>query len=60
MQLVRALIDNGKDHDLRIYPPGAHGVAYNGPSYFLLYQQYVNYLNRHLKSEKRIPLLEEN
>ena len=59
MQLVRALIDNGKDHDLRIYPPGAHGVAYNGPSYFLLYQQYVNYLDRHLKSEKRIPLLEE-
>jgi len=60
MQLVRALIDNGKDHDLRIYPPGAHGVAYNGPSYFLLYQQYVNYLQRHLKSEKRVPLLQED
>ncbi|MDN5200049.1 DPP IV N-terminal domain-containing protein [Fulvivirgaceae bacterium BMA10] len=49
MQLVKALIDNGKDVDLRIYPPGAHGVAYNGKSYVLLYQQYVDYLNKYLK-----------
>ncbi len=48
-QLVKALIDNGKDADLRIYPPGAHGVAYNGASYLLLYQQYVDYLATHLK-----------
>lgn len=53
MQLVKALIDNGKDADLRIYPPGAHGVAYNGPSYVLLYSQYVNYLNQHLKSDTK-------
>ncbi|MEN7546906.1 DPP IV N-terminal domain-containing protein [Rapidithrix thailandica] len=49
MQLVKALIDKGKDADLRIYPPGAHGVAYNYPSYVLLYQQYTDYLNKHLK-----------
>lgn len=54
MQLVKALIDNGKDHDLRIYPPGAHGVAYSGPSYVLLYTQYLNYLNEHLKSTQKV------
>ncbi|MEM9982491.1 MAG: S9 family peptidase, partial [Bacteroidota bacterium] len=48
-QLIKALIDNGKDADLRIYPPGAHGVAYNSASYLLLYQQYVDYLATHLK-----------
>ena len=53
MQLVKALIDNGKDADLRIYPPGAHGVTYNGPSYVLLYTQYVDYLNEHLKTENK-------
>ncbi|NMM49750.1 S9 family peptidase [Marinigracilibium pacificum] len=51
-QLVKKLIDNGKDADLRIYPPGAHGVAYSGPSYVLLYQQYTDYLNKHLKSQQ--------
>lgn len=49
MQLVKAFIDAGKDVDLRIYPPGAHGVAYNGASYSLLFQQYTDYLNKHLK-----------
>lgn len=49
MQLVKALTDAGKDADLRIYPPGAHGVAYNGPSYLLLYSTYTDYLNEHLK-----------
>lgn len=49
MQLVNALIDAGKDHDLRIYPPGAHGVAYNSASYMLLYQQYTDYLEKNLK-----------
>ncbi|MCX2744502.1 alpha/beta fold hydrolase [Mangrovivirga sp. M17] len=52
-QLVKKLIDNGKDADLRIYPPGAHGVAYSGPSYVLLYQQYVDYLNKYLRSNKQ-------
>ncbi|MFP4090750.1 MAG: S9 family peptidase [Cyclobacteriaceae bacterium] len=50
-QFVKALIDAGKDHELRIYPPGAHGVAYNGQSYVLLYQQYTDFLDKHLKAE---------
>ena len=49
MQLVKALTDAGKDADLRIYPPGAHGVAYSAASYVLLYQTYTDYLNQHLK-----------
>jgi dipeptidyl-peptidase-4 len=48
-QLVSALIAKSKDVDLKIYPAGAHGVAYDRASYFLLYQQYVDYLNKHLK-----------
>ncbi len=50
-QLVNALEDAGKDADLRIYPPGAHGVAYNSSSYVLLMQQYTDYLNKYLKGE---------
>jgi dipeptidyl-peptidase 4 len=47
-QLMNALEDAGKDADLRIYPPGAHGVAYSPTTYLLLYQQYVDYLGKHL------------
>ncbi|GAB3929025.1 S9 family peptidase [Larkinella terrae] len=50
MQLMNALEDAGKDADLRIYPPGAHGVAYSGTSSLLLYQQYTDYLERYLKN----------
>ena len=53
-QLMNALEDAGKDADLRIYPPGAHGVAYSPTTYVLLYQQYVDYLNEHLKSDNVI------
>lgn len=56
MQLVKALIDNGKDADLRIYPPGAHGVAYSGKSYILLYSQYMAYLDRHLKEKMPVKM----
>jgi dipeptidyl-peptidase-4 len=49
-QLVKALIDKGKDADLRIYPPGAHGVAYDATSYVLLYSQYMDYLQKYLKN----------
>lgn len=49
MQMVTAFTNAGKDIDLRIYPPGAHGVAYNQQSYLLLHQVYTRYLNRHLK-----------
>ncbi len=49
MQLLTALINGGKDFDLRIFPPGAHGAAYNLQSYMLLIQVYYNYLDRYLK-----------
>ncbi|GAB4015493.1 S9 family peptidase [Spirosoma migulaei] len=49
-QLMNALEDAGKDADLRIYPPGAHGVAYSAGTQLLLYQQYTNYLETYLKS----------
>lgn len=49
MQMVTAFTNAGKDIDLRIYPPGAHGVAYNQQSYLLLHQVYMSYLNRHLR-----------
>lgn len=49
MQLMTRLSSSGKDADLRIYPPGAHGVAYNPTSFVLLYETYTKYLNKHLK-----------
>jgi len=49
-QLVNALEDAGKDADLRIYPPGAHGVAYSAKTQLLLFQQYTTYLETNLKS----------
>ncbi|GAB2517782.1 S9 family peptidase [Spirosoma aerophilum] len=49
-QLMNALEDAGKDADLRIYPPGAHGVAYSAGTQLLLYQQYTNYLEMNLKN----------
>lgn len=48
-QLVNALEDAGKDADLRIYPPGAHGVAYSAATQLLLFQQYTTYLETNLK-----------
>ena len=49
MQLLRALTDAGKDADLRIFPPGAHGVSYNTQSFLLLHEIYTNHLNNHTK-----------
>lgn len=49
-QLMNALEDAGKDADLRIYPPGAHGVAYSANTQLLLYQQYTTYLENYLKN----------
>lgn len=49
MQMITAFTNAGKDVDIRIYPQGGHGVAYNQQSYLLLYQTYTNYLNRFLK-----------
>lgn len=49
MQMVTAFTNTGKDVELRIYPKGDHGVAYNQQSFLLLHQVYTNFLNRHLR-----------
>jgi len=48
-QLVQALTSAGKDFDLKIYPPGNHGIAYDLTSYILLQRQYFEYLEKHFK-----------
>lgn len=47
-QLLNAFIQAGKDVDLRIYPPGDHGCAYDLTSYLLLMNQYTDFLIEHL------------
>ena len=49
MQLLTALTNAGKDADLRIYPPGRHGAAYNTASRLLMLKVYTDFLNRYLK-----------
>ena len=44
----KALIDQGKDADLRIFPPGNHGVAWDFVSYLQLQSVYLDYLEEHL------------
>jgi dipeptidyl-peptidase-4 len=46
LQLLTALTNAGADADLRIYPPGRHGAAYNFPSFMLLQKVSDDYLNR--------------
>ena len=48
-QLVNAFIMAGKDVDLKISPPGDHGVAFDMTSYLLLMRQYTEFLEEHLK-----------
>jgi len=48
-QLAKAMIDNGKSIDLKIYPPGTHGVAYDMKSRIFLYTEYLNWLDENLK-----------
>ena len=50
MELLTALTNAGKDVDLRIYPPGAHGAAYNWPSYVLISTVSFEYFERYLKN----------
>jgi dipeptidyl-peptidase-4 len=49
MQLLTALADARLDVDLRIYPPGHHGAAYNQQSFFLIQQATSDHLARYLK-----------
>ncbi len=48
-QLVTALISEGKNFDLKIFPQGAHGVAWDMNSQLYLYQLYLDWLNENLK-----------
>jgi len=57
MQLLTALTNAGKDVDLRIYPPGAHGAAYNWQSYLLIQNVSFQYLERYLKGNNDLPSL---
>jgi dipeptidyl-peptidase-4 len=51
MQLLTALTNAGRDADLRIYPPGRHGAAYNAQSARLIHQVTDAYLARYLKAD---------
>ena len=46
MQLLTALTNAGADADLRIYPPGRHGAAYNFQSFMLMQKVVDEYLTR--------------
>ena len=46
MQLLTALTNAGVDADLRIYPPGRHGAAYNLQSFMLIQQVMDEFLKR--------------
>ncbi len=50
MQLLTALANAGRDVELRIYPPGHHGAAYNLESYRLIQKATDGYLARYLKA----------
>jgi dipeptidyl-peptidase-4 len=50
MQLLTALTNAGRDADVRIYPPGRHGAAYNQASAKLIRQVTDAYLARYLKN----------
>jgi dipeptidyl-peptidase-4 len=48
MQLLTALASSGKDAELRFFPPGAHGAAYDYPSYVTMHEVYTNALCQHV------------
>jgi len=48
-QLVNAFNMAGKDFELKIYPPGAHGIATDLTTYMLLNGQYFKFLEKNLK-----------
>ncbi|HSC59267.1 MAG TPA: S9 family peptidase [Gemmatimonadales bacterium] len=49
MQFLTAMANAGHDVDLRIYPPGHHGAAYNFQSFLLIQQATDEWLGRWLK-----------
>jgi dipeptidyl-peptidase-4 len=57
MQLLTALTNAGKDADVRIYPKGAHGAAYDLASYVLIANVNFQYLEKYLKGNNDLPNL---
>lgn len=55
MQLLTAFTNAGKDVDLRIYPPGHHGAAYDLPSFKLITKNTLDYLAKYLQPSGGIP-----
>ena len=49
MQLLTELAKTGKDAELRFYPPGAHGAAFDWPSFLTMNEVYTNALCEYLK-----------
>jgi dipeptidyl-peptidase 4 len=56
LQLLTALTNAGRDADLRIYPPGRHGAAYNATSARLIRLVTDAHLARYLKGNSPPPL----
>ena len=54
MQLLTAFTNARKDVDLRIYPPGRHGSAYNGQSALLINEVQFDFLNRWLGETPKV------
>ena len=48
MQLLTALASAGKDAELRFFPPGAHGAAFDFASYVTMHEVYTNALCEHV------------
>ena len=55
MQLLTAFTAAGKDVDLRIYPPGHHGAAYDLQSFKLITKNTMDYLNKYLQPSPSMP-----
>ena len=53
MQLLTALANAGKDAEVRLYPPGHHGAAYNRISSRLIQGATDAFLARYFKGEIR-------
>ncbi|HEX6559580.1 MAG TPA: S9 family peptidase [Longimicrobiales bacterium] len=50
MQLLTALLEAGKDAEFRFFPPGAHGAAFDLPSYMTMLKIYANTFCEQLKT----------
>jgi dipeptidyl-peptidase-4 len=55
MQLLTAFTAAGKDIDLRIYPPGHHGAAYDMQSFKLITRNTMDYLAKYLQPTQSMP-----